>query len=140
MKKSILILTTLILLSHTGYSQPTSNTTKPIGDTTRLNVSNDEINIVNHIIVDLKACNEVADSLKSNIDNYKKLQIKDAQTIKAYQVDSLNLENQLAQERILKESYKKGEKRGRWIKSIAYSLGVVAIVEAGYIYLLSVFK
>jgi cytoskeletal protein RodZ len=94
-------------------------------------------------MADLDACNEIADSLSSEIKNYQLLKAKDDQLIKKQADDNENLETQVQTITILKDSFVTGEKRektkNKWVKGFATVFGCVAIIEAGYIWIVSRF-
>lgn len=93
--------------------------------------------------VDLDACNELADSLYSEIKNREVLKVKDDALISKQQDDNKNLENQVKEITGLKDSYKAGEakekRKNKWVKGFATGFGIVAIIEAGYIAISKVF-
>lgn len=96
------------------------------------------------MMVDLDACNELADSLNSEIKNYQNLKKKDDVLIKKQGEDNKVLEGSVKALTDLKESYKTGEikqkRRNKWIKGFATGFGVVAALEAGYIAILNVIR
>lgn len=96
------------------------------------------------MMVDMDACNELADSLYSEIKNHQELKKKDDILIKKQENDNKNLEESVKALTDLKESYKKDESfqktKNKWIKGFATGFGVIAIVEAGYIALMTSFR
>lgn len=91
--------------------------------------------------VDLDACNEVCDSLFSEIKNQEKLNAKNDAIIKKHEQDNKVMEDQNKALETLKETYKKGEEKekgkNKWAKGFATGFGIIAVVEAGWIYLTS---
>lgn len=111
---------------------------------TAYSVSPSDVNSVNHMKADLDACNELADSLDSRLQNYESLKLQDDATIKKFQDDNKNLESQVNQLGILNSSYKAGEskekRKNRFAKGFATGFGIIAIIEAGYIAISKVFR
>lgn len=89
------------------------------------------------MVADLDACNELADSLASVIKNYDILKAKDDALIQKQSDDNRNLEGQVEQITILKDSFEKGEQKAKtankWLKGFASGFGVIALVEFVYI-------
>ena len=137
MKQYIIALISLILMQTICYSQETSKSTSPIKTDTAFSVSNDNISTVNHMMVDLDACNELADSLNSTIKNYKILSEKDLKITSQQAKDIQLLEKQVSDLTELKELYKSGEKKektkNRFTKALASGFGIVAAAEAVWI-------
>lgn len=113
-------------------------TVSKMGDTT-CTVSISTIRTYNNAMQDLDACNLVADSLYAQKERYKSVN-KDLQK-EVVLSDSLanNYKAQVAEKTITEASYKKGEKRnkikGKFLKGFATGFGIIAVIEAGWIYL-----
>jgi len=113
-------------------------TTSQNEGTTASNVSSEDITAINHMKVDLDACNELADSMHSEIQNRIKLQAKSDSIIVKQDQNIKVLVDANGKLVELKDTFEKGEKRekrkNKWIKGIATGFGVVAILEAGWIF------
>ena len=110
------------------------------GDTT-CTVSIKDVRTYNAAMQDLDACNIIADTLYAQKERYKSVN-KDLQNEVLTDNSTIsNLEKQVAEKEITEESYKKGEKRNKvkskFLKGFATGFGIIAVVEAGWIYLTS---
>ncbi len=96
------------------------------------------------MMTDLDACNELADSLYSEILNYQDLKKKDDVLIKKQGDDNKILEGSVKALTDLKESYKAGEekqkRRNKWVKGFATGGIILAALEAGYIAILNIIR
>ncbi len=98
----------------------------------------------NNAIADLKACNEMADTLFAERERYKS--ISEDKSKELFVSDSLNKnkDQQIAEKIITEASYKKGEERnkvkGKLLKGTSIGLAVIVLVETGWIALTNLFK
>lgn len=80
----------------------------------------------------------MADSLYAQKERYKSVNKDMANEIVVAKESIVNLKSQVAEKTITEESYKKGEKKekrkNKWIKGFATGLGIIAILEAGWIW------
>ena len=81
----------------------------------------------------------MADTLYAQKERYKSVN-KDLQNeIKTDNATIKNLESQVAEKTITEASYKKGEERnkikGKFLKGFATGFGIIAVVEAGWIWI-----
>jgi hypothetical protein len=94
------------------------------------------------MMADLDACNELADSLQSEINNYELQAKMDKQIFTQQQADVALLESQIRDITELKDLYKSGERKeklkNRFAKGLAAGLGIVAAAEAVWIGLKSI--
>lgn len=132
-----LMLTTVLSYSQTTYPAMTLSKT---GDTT-CTVSISTIRTYNHAMEDLDACSIMADTLYAQKERYKSLNKDLENEITLCGELVTNLKSQVAEKTITEQSYKKGEKRSKikskFLKGFATGFGIVAIVEAGVIWLQS---
>ena len=109
------------------------------GSDTSVVVSINTIRIYNVAIQDLKACNEMADTLYAQKERYKSVNKDMANKIEECDAQISNLKDQVAEKEITEASYKKGEKRAKikvkFLKGFATGFGIIAILEAGWIWL-----
>jgi hypothetical protein len=137
MKSFTITLISLMIMITSGYSQATSTGIAPIATDTAFNVSNDDIALVNHMVADLDACSELADSLFSEIKNHEILLKRDNVIIQKLQQDNSNLETTNSDITTLSESYQRGERKERikkkWAKGFACFFGAIALIETGWI-------
>ena len=93
-------------------------------------------------MADLDACNELADSLQSEINSYELQAKMDKQIFTQQQADVALLESQIRDITELKDLYKSGERKeklkNRFAKGLAAGLGIVAAAEAVWIGLKSI--
>jgi hypothetical protein len=113
------------------------------GDTT-CTVSISKIRTYNQAMQDLDACNLVADSIYAQKQRLKSVN-KDLQNeVLTDNLTISNLEKQVAEKTITEESYKKGEKRnkikGKFLKGFATGFGIIAVFEAGWIWITTQIK
>lgn len=135
--KCILIFLTSMLLTVSSFSQTTSISIIPIeGDTASL-VSIKDIRVYNHIMADLDACNELADSLYSQIQNHELSAKQKNDIILTDNIIISKLEGQVSEKIITEESYKKEAKKNsnklKLFKGLLGLVSVVAIIEGGVI-------
>ena len=133
------ILIGLMLLTLSSYSQTIYPNLIVKGQDTLCTVSINTIRAYNVAIADLDACNLVADSIYAQKERYKSVN-KDLQNeVLTDNLTISNLEKQVDEKTITEESYKKGEKRNKikskFLKGFATGFGIIAVVEAGWIYL-----
>jgi len=109
------------------------------GSDTSVVVSLSQIRIYNHIEQDYIDCNVMADTLYAQKERYKSVNKDMANEIEESDAQISNLKDQVVEKEITEASYKKGEKRAKVkvkiLKGIATGFGVIAILEAGWIYL-----
>lgn len=88
---------------------------------------------------DLDACNEMADTLYSQKERYKSISILKSKEIAISDSLIANYKGQIAEKIIIGDSYKKEAKKNgtkvKWLKGFATGFGIVAVVEAGFIWL-----
>lgn len=131
----------LLILSSWIYSAKAQKDTAEIQEGTTLLVSERDVETHNHILADLNACTEVADSMnQANI--ILSLTIEgDNQVIESQRNDIQTMEQSIGECEKRSAIYENEAKRGRFRTRIL-KLGLsivtaVAIVEAGVIYLVS---
>lgn len=107
---------------------------------TIFSVSLATIRTYNHAMADLKACNEVADSLFSQKEKYKKLNQKNEQAIVLYDSINSNQQKQIEEKVIQTTHLEKQNKRlalkSKFFKASAIFVSIIATFEAGWILLL----
>ena len=100
-------------------------------------VSSEAINTVNHIIVDLKACNELADSLWSEIETRHRIEANDNKIIDSQQIQIYNLQSQIKETNTIidltDKQLKRANRKIKFQKILLYIAGGVIIAESGYI-------
>ena len=93
---------------------------------------------------DLDACNELADSMHSEIKNRIKLQEKSDSIISKQMQDNIVLSSEIEQISILSDSYKSGERKlkitNKFLKGVATFFGITTLVETVGIYISSRLK
>lgn len=143
MNKRIKIFLLSLLLSSSIYSQKTSSTTQKTDSTLAFSVSKEAIRTVNHIVIDLKACNELADSLKSEIVTHELISINDNKIIDRQDLQINNLQEQNKEmQTIIDLTDKQSKRKDRKIFVRNVSIGILAVfvvVETGYIAVKSMF-
>ncbi len=135
----------LMLLTPSLYSQgilPDIIVTKT-GDTACL-VSLSTIKIYNHVYADLEACNELADSLFSEIQTHDRIEIQNQKIIDDSEIQIANLEGQVKEKVIQSDlsakQLKRANRKLKVAKFIGSGAGVVALAEAAYIGIQSIKK
>lgn len=132
MKKSTPLLTILLTMSLLTYSQEILKSTETTKTVTDYRVSGTGINTVNHIYADLKACNELADSLESEIKTAK-LIIKDRQRYSDQADDQIaNLTAQYQEQKNISDLKEKELKKAKRKNKLSKVLGYIGI-PAGFL-------
>lgn len=92
-------------------------------------------------MADLDACNDVADTLFAQKERYKELSRKMDSALVLSDSINANQKQQIEEKKLTEAAYKKESKRGeikiKLLKGCATFFGAVAIIEAGYIWLVS---
>ena len=86
----------------------------------------------------------MADSLYAQKERYKSVNKDQANEIKTDNASIKNLESQVAEKTITEASYKKGEERektkNKWVKGFATGFGIIAVFEAGWLWITTLIK
>ena len=137
MKRSALILITWMLSNLFSFSQTTLPNLTITGSDTNCIVSIRDVRSINHIVNDLDACNELADSLYSQIENYSKLAQQKNEVIITDELIISKQEQQLKEKEFLENSYKEESvKNGKKIKRLKVQRNITGVISITSITLL----
>lgn len=135
--KYISIWTIYLLLTVSCYSQTILQNYSLKKTDTAFCVSVNDIKLYNHAIADLDACNELADSLYSQIHNQELSAIQKNDLILIGQLMVSKLEAQVLEKTVTEESYikeaKKNSNKLKLFKGLLNLVSAVAIIELGWI-------
>lgn len=135
--KRIFLFLSLTLLTALSFSQTTEPNILIRGTDTLCSVSITDIRLYNNAIADLDACNELADSLYSEIGSYVSIVKNNGAIILDDNIMISKLEGQVKEKSITEESYMREAKRNsnkiKLFKGLLEIISSVAIVELGYI-------
>jgi hypothetical protein len=100
-------------------------------------VSLSDVYAYNHVFVDLKACNELADSLSSQIKNYVLIANDNEKYLANSDKQILNLNQEIQQRQIIQlltdKQLKKANRNNKLLKFGLISVSAVAVLEVMYI-------
>ncbi len=86
-------------------------------------------------MIDLRACNELADSLYAEIKNYEKLEANQDQIIAEQKLQDINLKDQLNEQKsiidLTDKQVKHKDRKIKFQKVIIDVLGAISIIELG---------
>ena len=143
MKLHTKILAILLLANLICFSQETLLITEITGNDTVYTVSETDIETHNHAFADLKSCNDLADSIYSELQTSQELNQVNELIIENYKQSEINLQSQLKEKGVsndLLNSENKGSHKAiKWLKLQRNVLACALTASVAYIGIKSAF-